>query len=123
MAEGWAHALWGPEHHAASAGTRPQGMNPLTIKVMDEVGIDIRGQYSKSVDDLNLADFDTIATVCDNARESCPVIPGKHTIHHSFPDPYEPGQDPNDEAVLDKYRMVRDAIRPWVVSLVERVEG
>lgn len=122
MAEAWARALWGPEHRAHSAGTHPQGMNPITIKVMAEVGIDITGHWSKSVDDVDTSQIDIVATVCDSAKENCPVLPGVgRTIHQSFPDPYAPGQDPNDEAVLEKYRAVRDAIRPWVVELVERV--
>lgn len=122
MAEAWGRALWGPEHHAHSAGTHPQGMNPITIKVMAEVGIDITDHWSKSVDDVDTSQIDIVATVCDSAKENCPVLPGVgRTIHHSFPDPYAPGQDPNDEVVLEKYRAVRDAIRPWVVELVERV--
>jgi arsenate reductase len=98
-------------------------MNPITIKVMAEVGIDITDHWSKSVDDVDTSQIDIVATVCDSAKENCPVLPGVgRTIHHSFPDPYAPGQDPNDEVVLEKYRAVRDAIRPWVVTLVASSE-
>ena len=119
MAEGWAKALWGNEHTAWSAGTHPQGMNPITVKVMAEVGIDISDHTSKSVEDVDLASIDVLATVCDSARETCPVLPGiAKTIHRSFEDPYQEGQDPASEETLELYRRVRDEIKEWVRTLI-----
>ncbi len=118
MAEGWARTLWQGQHQALSAGTHPQGMNPITITVMAEVGIDISDQWSKSVDDINLASVDVLATVCDSAHETCPVLPGVPlSVHRSFEDPYRAGQDPQADETLELYRRVRDEIRDWVAEL------
>ena len=122
MAEGWARALWSADHTALSAGTDPHGMNPLTIRVMQEVGIDITDHWSKSVDDVDLDSVDVLATVCDSAKESCPVIPGIETvIHRSFEDPFQQGQDPESEETLALYRRVRDEIREWVAALPDQM--
>jgi len=74
--------------HVASAGTEPKGVNPLTARILAEVGIDISGARSKSVTELLDQEFDYVITVCDQARESCPVFPGRHeSIHWGFDDP------------------------------------
>ncbi len=118
MAEAWARALWPAPYQALSAGTHPQGMNPITATVMAEVGISLAGHLSKAIDDLDITQIDVLATVCDSAHEACPHVPGIPTaIHHSFPDPYAAGQDPTDEDVLQIYRTVRDEIRVWVEQL------
>lgn len=118
MAEAWARALWPAPYQALSAGTHPQGMNPITATVMAEVGISLAGHSSKAIDDLDITQIDILATVCDSAHEACPHVPGIPTaIHHSFPDPYAAGQDPTDEDVLQIYRTVRDEIRVWVEQL------
>ena len=123
MAEGWANKLWPRDFSAVSAGTKPQGMNPITVRVMSEVDVDISDHESKSVDDLDLGSIDVVATVCDDAKENCPVLPGVGiAIHNSFPDPYRSGQDPDDEATLDIYRSVRDEIRNWVEQLPEQLQ-
>src|SRR6185295_18862502 len=75
IAEGWARALKGDVMTAASAGTRPQGLNPLAIRVMAEAGVDISGQASKHIEDLRGQPFDYVITVCDAAHESCPILP------------------------------------------------
>jgi len=99
-------------------------MNPLTIRVMQEVGIDITDHWSKSVDDVDLDSVDVLATVCDSAKESCPVIPGIETvIHRSFEDPYQQGQNPESEETLALYRRVRDEIKEWVSSLPGNLPG
>lgn len=124
MAEGWASHLWPEGFTAVSAGTHPQGMNPFTVKVMSEAGVDIASHTSKSIEDIDINTVDVLVTVCDSAKESCPVMPGVETvIHRSFPDPYAPDQDPNDEDVLTVYREVRDSIRTWVESLPASLDG
>ncbi len=101
-----------------SAGIEAHGLNPYAIKVMNEVGIDISGHQSKSLDDLYRSfpfsssenqSFDYLITVCDNARESCPVfLNAKSKIHRSFPDPAL-HQGP-EEQKLGAFRKVRDDI-------------
>ena len=123
MAEAWARTLWPAPYQAVSAGTHPQGMNPVTATVMAEVGIDLSEHWSKSVDDLDLATVDVLATVCDSAYEACPHIPGVPVaVHHSFPDPYAAGLDPTDDAVLNVYRAVRHEIKTWVEQLPGTLE-
>ena len=94
---------------AASAGTHPAGVHPLTIRVLGEVGIDWSGARSKSIAEMNDRDWDLVLTVCDNEREACPVVPGaRRTAHEGFPDPVAVGG--TDEDRLAAFRLVRDAI-------------
>ena len=124
MAEGWANAKWPSGFRAMSAGTHPQGVNPITTTVMAEAGVDVSHHTSKSIDDIDIAEIDVLVTVCDSAKEACPVIPGiESVIHQSFPDPYAAGQDPTDEAVLDVYRTVRDSMGAWVETLPSSLNG
>ena len=101
-----------------SAGTKPESeVNPFAIKVMAEVGIDISNHHPKPIKEYLDDDFYLITTVCDNARESCPVFSGKceKNIHHSFIDPaISPG---NNEEKLEVFRNVRDEIREWVKKI------
>lgn len=88
MAEGALRQLGGERFEVFSAGTEPAGVNPLAIRVMREVGIDIAGQRSKGMGEFLGRHFDYVITVCDQANESCPVLPGDpQRIHWSFPDP------------------------------------
>src|SRR3989338_8050610 len=74
---------YGKEHlDVYSAGTKPSQVNPIEIQVMKEIGIDISKHRSKHVDELKNILFDTVITVCDNAKESCPIFPGKTTKLH-----------------------------------------
>jgi arsenate reductase len=116
MAEGWARALKGSEIEAYSAGVNPQGLHPLAVRVMAEAGVDISGQSSKHVRDLKDIPFDYVVTVCDGARESCPLFPGKaKVVHRSFADPGAAGG--SEEEVLAVFRRVRDELRDFVKSL------
>lgn len=95
-----------------SAGTNPaKEVNPNTIKVMNEAGIDISSQFPKDVNKFTGESFDYVVTVCDNAKESCPVFTGKvkNTIHIGFVDPADAKGTP--EEILNEYREVRDEIR------------
>jgi arsenate reductase len=119
MAEGWARALRGGEIEAYSAGVETHGLNPLAARVMAEAGVDISGQRSKLVDGLRDAPFDLVVTVCDRAREACPVFPGRvRVIHRDFDDPprLALGAKTEEEA-LAHYRRVRDEIRAFVEGL------
>lgn len=74
MGEGWARALKGDVIEPYSAGIEEHGMNPRAVKVMAEAGVDISNQYSKTTDELGDIEFDYVVTVCDRARESCPLL-------------------------------------------------
>jgi arsenate reductase (thioredoxin) len=105
MAEGLLRAMAGDRFDVASAGVAPSSVRPEAIEVMREIGIDISSHRSKSVDEFTGEQFDYVITVCDNAREQCPVFPGDaKLIHWSFDDPAATG----DETV---FRRVRDEIK------------
>jgi arsenate reductase (thioredoxin) len=110
MAEGILRDMAGDDFEVASAGVAPNHVRPEAIKVMGELGIDISGHRSKSVDEFMGQEFDYVITVCDNANQQCPVFPGKtERIHWSFEDPAAaPGDEP---ARLAAFRRVRDEIR------------
>lgn len=118
MAEGWARALR-PDLEAFSAGVETHGLNPRAVQVMAEAGVDISGHRSQHIDEFVDVDLDLVVTVCDNARESCPVFPRNvQTIHRSFDDPpaLAKGAE-SEEAALAPYRRVRDEIREFVRAL------
>jgi len=119
IAEGWARALKGTLMETASAGTRPQGLNTLAVRVMAEAGVDISRQASKHVDDLRHQPFDYVITVCDAAHESCPVFPGAtRVVHVPFDDPPRLAAAAcSDDEALPHYRRVRDEIRAFVETL------
>ena len=109
MAEGLLRARGGGAFEAHSAGVEATEVRPLAIVAMAEVGIDISGQTSKRMDTYAGQPFDTVITVCDEAREACPVFPGAaRTLHWSFDDPS--AATGSDEARLAVYRRVRDEI-------------
>ncbi len=111
MAEGYLRSL-DSELEVYSAGTNPASqVHPKAIKVMNEVGIDLSARKPKSVDQYLNESFDYVITVCDRARETCPVFVGrvKHRLHFGFDDPAE--AQGSEEEVLSKFRRVRDNIR------------
>lgn len=79
--------MGGDEFEVHSAGTRPKGINPFTIRVLDAVGVDISDERSKSLAEFEGQAFDYVITVCDAAAEECPVYPGAERVHWSFVDP------------------------------------
>ena len=88
MAEGWLRHLAGDRFEVFSAGTHPAGLNPGSVETMAEVGIDISGHRSKNALEFLLQPFDYVITVCDRAKESCPVwSAARHLLHWSFDDP------------------------------------
>ena len=111
MGEGLLRHIAGDDFEVFSAGTKPVGLNPNALKAMSEIGIDIARHRSKSVDEFAGQQFDYVITVCDNAKESCPVFPGGATrLHHSFEDP----ADAPARQQLETFRRVRDQIRDWL---------
>jgi arsenate reductase len=105
MAEGLARAMFGDRAEVASAGSAPSRVNPLAIAAMAEAGIDISAHRSKSISEVNAADFDLIITLC--ADEVCPVVPGRvKQLHWPLPDP---AAAPPDQAA-ERFRSVRDEI-------------
>jgi len=115
MAEGLLRHDAGDRFEVFSAGTKPGHVRPEAIAVMRELGIDLSGHRSKHVDEFAGQNFDYVLTVCDNARESCPVFPSTtRTIHHSFDDPA--ALEGTEEARLALFRRVRDEIRKYLKS-------
>jgi len=117
MAEGLLRAAAGAHIEVESAGTEATRVHPLAIRTMDEIGIDLRGHTSKTLDRFLDQSWDYVITVCDNANERCPVFPGRTTrLHWSFDDPS--AARGTDEERLATFRRVRDEIggrlRGWL---------
>jgi len=125
MAEGWAKYLKSDSIEPYSAGIEIHGLNPIAIKVMAEVGVDISGHRSKHFGELQNVQFDFVVTVCDDAYEKCPVFPGKvKTIHVGFDDPPRLAkQAANEQEALKIYRRVRDEIRDFAKTLPESLKA
>ena len=117
MAEGFARALR-PDLEAYSAGVEKHGLNPLAARVMAEAGVDISGQWSKTVDELPTREFDVIVTLCGHANEQCPYFPGQaRRMHAGFDDPPALAREAtSDEEALGAYRTVRDAIKAFIAA-------
>ncbi|MGA2798108.1 MAG: arsenate reductase ArsC [Thermoguttaceae bacterium] len=124
MAEAWTRELIGDRIDAFSAGIETRGLDPDAVKAMAEAGVNINGQRSKHVNELRDVDFDYVVTVCDHARENCPIIPGKaKVIHAGFDDPpYLAAGARTEEERLAPYRRVRDEIREFVKNLPSLIE-
>lgn len=109
MAEGFLKHYGGDKFHVESAGTVATHVNANAVRVMKELGIDISGQRSKTLDRFLDQPFDFVITVCDHANETCPFFPNaKHRLHWSFPDP--PQTEMATEEILEEFRKVRDMI-------------
>ncbi len=105
MAEGILRARSAGQVEAFSAGTAPAGVHPMAVRVLAEMGIDISAQRSKSLDVFTGGQFDDVITVCDRARELCPVYPGDPAmLHWSIPDPLEVTGD--DHVRMQAFRSV-----------------
>ena len=114
MAEGLLRHDAGERFDVESAGTKPGIVRPEAFAAMKELGIDISGQHSKHVDEFEGQQFDYVITVCDNAKESCPVFFGAvKRLHHSFDDP-PPMSEGTDEERMTIFRRVRDELRAYL---------
>ncbi len=119
MAEGLLREFGKGKYEIESAGVAPSFVRPEAAEAMSEIGIDISNHRSKSVDEFIGQNFDYIITVCDNARETCPVFPGTAVrIHQSFEDP-PPATEGDCQSRLKIFRQVRDQIREWLIDFVE----
>lgn len=124
MAEAWARHLHPDKIEAFSAGVSPSWVFPETIAVMEEEGIDMSHARSKFVEEFLDREIDIVISVCDHAKEVCPVFPKKvRTLHRGFDDPpmlsySNPGGDG-----LAQYRRVRDEIRDFVSGLPKLLDG
>jgi arsenate reductase len=115
MAEGFVRELAGDRFEVASAGTEARGVHPLAVRAMDESGVDISGQRSKTLDRFLDDRWDCVVTVCDSAMETCPVFPRAATrVHWSFDDPS--GAGGSDDERLAVFRRVRDEIKARIAA-------
>ena len=119
MAEGWANSLLQYNFKAFSAGTKPGTLDPRAVKVMAEAGVDISGHRAKGAEEFKDVAIDLVVTVCDNARETCPVWFGKaKKMHKSFEDPpFLAKEAKSEEDAMVHYRRVRDEIRDFIKTL------
>lgn len=118
MAEGFCRKYWGNVFNVFSAGTKKHGMNERAMKVMQDAGVDISTQFSKTTDELPKINFDYVITVCDHAHENCPYFPAAKVIHMGFQDPPTLTRDLTDEEeILSVYRKVRDEIEAAIKTL------
>ncbi len=119
MAEGWGRRLLGDRGTVQSAGSAPSTVNPMAIRVMAEVGIDLGAHRSKSVDRIDPATVDTVITWC--ADEVCPAWLGDaRRLHFPLPDPATDDPAVTDEALLVRFRDARDAIEGHLRALLSR---
>ena len=120
MAEGLLRHDSSGRIEVVSAGTRPGPLRREAVTVMAEIGIDIGGHRSKSVDEFRGQPFDVVLTVCDHAAESCPVFPGDgRRLHRAFADPAAVAGD--DTEVVAAFRRVRDELRHYLTPLIEQL--
>ena len=117
MMHGWLNVLGGDKIVVRSAGVEKHGVNPTAIKVMAEANVDISSHTSNYIDEYMAEQFDSIITVCDHAKESCPVFPtSAEYIHHNFSDPAKAMG--SDGKVLDEFRKVRDEIKVFAQRIL-----
>lgn len=118
MAEGWLRHLANDDVLVCSAGTAPKGVHPVGVEVMNELGIDISQHTSDHVDKYTDQQFDVAVTVCDRAKEACPVFPhAAQTLHQGFEDPDQPDLD--DAGLKQKFRTIRDQIGEWARQFLD----
>jgi arsenate reductase len=123
MAEGFARDRKAGVLEPSSAGVRKHPLDPMAVRVMEEVGINISEQEPKLVDELPDLDFDYVVTLCGDAKETCPVFPAETTVfHRGFDDPPRLSLDVLDEeGKLAIYRRVRDEIRAFVENMPDNL--
>lgn len=122
MAEGLARMIFGDRAVVQSAGSEPSVVNPYAIEVMRELGVDLTGQRSKSVQDIDPASVGTVITLC--AEEVCPAFLGAaRRLHWPIPDPASTDPTLSRDAMLDRFRSARDAIRERVERFARETAG
>lgn len=124
MAEAFARRLKAGLLEVASAGTRPGPLDPRAAQVMREVGIELSPRPGRHLGELAGRGFDYVVTLCERAREECPVFPGARHVHVDFPDPRRfAGAGGGEEEILARYRKLREEIRAFVAGLPGTLEG
>ncbi len=107
----------GDRFEVFSAGTEPNGVNPLAVKVMEEIGIDISGQRSKSLTEYIERKLDYVVTLCGEAQEACPVFPGKYDkLHWGLEDPA--AVKGSEEENLAAFRITRNRIKDRILDFL-----
>jgi arsenate reductase (thioredoxin) len=120
MAEGLARYTLGSAVEVVSAGSQPSKVNPYAIEAMQEIGIDISGHHSKSVDDVDVSTVDVVITLC--ADEVCPILPGRvRRLHWPIPDPATNDPTVSPEQMRARFRFAREEIRGRILSFVPDV--
>lgn len=115
IAEGLLNYFCSDKYQAFSAGSNATKVNPFSIEVLKEIGIDIKHHYSKNMTEFEGRHFDYVITVCDNAKETCPFFPmANEYIHKSFRDPSS--VDGSYEDKLNAFRKTRDEIKEWIIE-------
>lgn len=118
MAEAYLRHFGGDRLEVYSAGVKTHGINPSAVAIMREDGIDIGGHTCNHVDEYAAQAFDIVLTVCDNAREQCPVFVGAaQMLHHTFPDPA--GATGGEAEIMAQFRAARDLIKDYCRKFVE----
>ncbi|NYB51333.1 MAG: arsenate reductase ArsC [Methanobacteriaceae archaeon] len=113
MAEGLLKSLYGENYEVYSAGNNPSTVNPYAVQVLEEVGIDITDNRSKSLKEFEGFEFDYVVTVCGGEGELCPFFPGgKNYLHESFADPA--AVEGTDQEKIAAFRRIRDEIKEWI---------
>jgi arsenate reductase len=113
MAEGIFRYFYGEKYEVYSAGSEPQGIHPLSVKVMHEIGIDISNHESKGLNEFKELKIDYVVTVCQKASKSCPFFPGASKYFNPyFEDPC--GFQGKEEEQMEYFRIIRDEIKNWI---------
>ena len=128
MAEGLVRHLRGDHLEAYSAGIEKHGLNPLAIKAMEQIGIDISNHQSKTTDEIVGVEFDYVVTVCDHAQKTCPGVSAKgfpaksKIVLRAFDDPPElAAAEPDPNKQMQHYQRVRDEIKEYVLGLPDAI--
>lgn len=117
MAEGYLRARHGDRFEAFSAGTKASTLSPYAIQVMQEIGVDISGHRSKSLNEIAGREMDVAVIVCDAAKSACPFFPwAKVTLHATFRNPKE--FSGTDDEIIKGFREIRDEITGWIDRFV-----
>ena len=118
MAHGYLQHMIGKQSNIYSAGIETHGVNPGAIAIMQKDGIDISQHTSNHIDEYSNIAFDYVITVCDHAKESCPVFPSHgHLFHHNFSDPSKISGDP--ETIEVAFQNTRNQIKTWLTAFVQ----
>ena len=119
MAEGLLRSMEGDQYEVFSAGSHPSRVNPMAIEIMKEAGIDISNHTSDPIDDYMHLGIDVVITVCDSAKQICPVFPGNAThIHWSIEDPFQGWTFQNSQ--LDSFRNTREIIKDKIDGFIQK---